>query len=557
VKKPILNNSVSLIGPLGVLTTIFITPWTSIDPINIGKMIVLVTGGVFVFIAGWANIKRQVFSLENSALLAVLSVFATQIVISTLFSGSKFVLQLYGTFGRNTGALTYLALVLILLISASATLHDTKLILRMFTLAGLLSTIYGTLQSLGKDPIPWSSWNPVIGFLGNTNFQSSLLGLFGIQLFAILYYRLLKAPYLLISSLVLIQVIRLILRTYSQQGLIVFIVGTIVIVLVHLYVNKYKVLYFVGAIFTSGLAVISILGIFQIGVLSKFLYKESVSFRGDYWRAGIEMIKENPLTGVGMDAYGEWYRYFRDDLATQRRGPGVISDSAHNLIIDLAANGGLILAIAYICLNLIVIRAVFRRLRKGLEEWQTLGVLLALWIGFHAQSIISVNQIGLTIWGWIFSGLILARCRINGQGDSKIKRTDPVTLGVTSRLWLKSVTGASLALVISFPPFAADMNLKKSFETTELLKIKSAATYWPPEETRLLRVAIQLYQNGFTKDGQELALYTTREFPRSFDAWNFLYNSIESTDIVREDAKRKLLTLDPHNREFVKKAKSN
>jgi O-antigen ligase len=520
-------------------------------------MVVLVSGGVFVFIAGWPNIKRQVFTVENNALLAILSVFTAQIVISTLFSGSKFVSQLYGTFGRNTGALTYFSLVLILLISASATRYNTKLILRMFALAGFLSTIYGTLQSLEKDPIPWSSWNPVIGFLGNTNFQSSLLGLFGIQLFAILYYRMVKVPYLFITSLVLIQVIRLILRTYSQQGLIVFIVGTFVIVLVHLFVNKHKVLFFAGAITTSGLAVISILGIFQIGVFSKFLYKESVSFRGDYWRAGIEMIKENPITGVGIDAYGEWYRYFRDDLATQRRGPGVISNSAHNVLIDLAANGGIILAIAYLGLNLLVIMTVIRRLRKGFEEWQNLGILLALWTGFHAQSIISVNQIGLTIWGWIFSGLILATCRSNDEGDSDTNKRSQVSLGVTPRLLFKSVAGISLALVISIPPFAADMNLKKSFETTELLRIKSAAKNWPPEETRMLRVAIQLYQNGFTKDGQELALYATREFPRSFDAWNFLYNSIESTSTAREDAKRKLLALDPHNRELVKKAKSS
>jgi O-antigen ligase len=45
-------------------------------------------------------------------------------------------------------------------------------------------------------------------------------------------------------------------------------------------------------------AILAILGMLQKGPLVSLLYKDSVSVRGYYWRAGIEMFKDSPLTGV-------------------------------------------------------------------------------------------------------------------------------------------------------------------------------------------------------------------------------------------------------------------
>jgi hypothetical protein len=40
--------------------------------------------------------------------------------------------------------------------------------------------------------------------------------------------------------------------------------------------------------------IFALVGMLQIGPLEKFLYKPSVSVRGYYWRAGLEMFKDYP-----------------------------------------------------------------------------------------------------------------------------------------------------------------------------------------------------------------------------------------------------------------------
>jgi O-antigen ligase len=61
--------------------------------------------------------------------------------------------------------------------------------------------------------------------------------------------------------------------------------------------------------------VFALLGALQIGPLTKYIYKTSVSLRGEYWQAGWNMGSDHPLTGVGFDTYGDWYRRVRDTQA--------------------------------------------------------------------------------------------------------------------------------------------------------------------------------------------------------------------------------------------------
>jgi O-antigen ligase len=61
------------------------------------------------------------------------------------------------------------------------------------------------------------------------------------------------------------------------------------------------------------------------------------------------MGKEHPLTGVGMDSYGDWYRRARsENAATVLPGPKTITNAAHNVVIDFFAFGGWPLLLAYL-----------------------------------------------------------------------------------------------------------------------------------------------------------------------------------------------------------------
>jgi O-antigen ligase len=89
-------------------------------------------------------------------------------------------------------------------------------------------------------------------------------------------------------------------------------------------------------------------GFLQKGPLSTLLYQDSITYRGDYWRAGIRMISEHPLFGVGFDSFGDYYFRYRDLTSATRRGPLIYTNSAHNYFIDFAANGGLFYLLLYL-----------------------------------------------------------------------------------------------------------------------------------------------------------------------------------------------------------------
>ena len=90
------------------------------------------------------------------------------------------------------------------------------------------------------------------------------------------------------------------------------------------------------------------MGALQRGPLTAYLYKESVTLRGEYWQAGWNMARQFPFTGVGMDAYGDWYRRARDSQALILPGPETVTNAAHNIPFDILSNGGWPLFITYV-----------------------------------------------------------------------------------------------------------------------------------------------------------------------------------------------------------------
>ena len=99
-----------------------------------------------------------------------------------------------------------------------------------------------------------------------------------------------------------------------------------------------------GSLSLVGLFLVSIVavaGILQKGPLERFLYKDSVSLRGHYWRAGLNMFRENTFFGVGIDSYGSYFRLYRDPNFPVRYGYDLTSNNAHNVPIQMFATGGM------------------------------------------------------------------------------------------------------------------------------------------------------------------------------------------------------------------------
>jgi O-antigen ligase len=535
-----------------IATTLLVTPWWALDPINPIKMLAVVPIGFMCLGLILAN-RKSVSWGNYKIVLGLVACFVLWQVLVVLVSGGELNQQLFGSQGRNTGFITYLAFSLIFLGSVIASNADLlKRLVTVVLIVGSASLGYGVIQAVGVDPINWlNPYSPVFGFLGNPNFQSSFLGVLGAIVFAQLFVKDLKIQFKVLIGAYLLVTLYVIKETASQQGFLVLALGIGVVIGLSL-IQFHRGLSY-GYWFLSIVGFFAVLfGTLNKGPLASLLYKESVTYRGDYWRAGWKMTVDHPIFGVGMDSYGDWYRRSRTIEATLRRGPEVTSNAAHNVFLDISAYGGFPLLIIYVVLMALVVISAIRVLKRSKSFNPVFAGLVGGWVAFQAQSIISINQIGLAIWGWVLSGLIIGY-EINTRNVAVVESV--VKKGRVAGKPAQTSAGSVVALFIAFvigvlvgmPPYVASARYKSALETGNPQVIQEAAYIWPIDPSRMTQVAITLNDNKFEAQGLQVALDATKKFPNTFLVWGALdlMKSATTEQIAR--AQREMKRLDPLN----------
>jgi O-antigen ligase len=538
----------------GPLATIAITPSFSFDPINPIKLLVISILG-FICLFGLTRqlswVRSQNF--DKRSLYAV-TFFLVQLILVFLLSGTNPLQEFYGASGRNIGFLAYFGLLcLFLATTLTANKHTLDFLVHSLLVTGAISVIYGLIQALNLDPANWlNRYNPVIGFLGNPDFQSAFLGIVAVISSGMLFktnqskLKRISLMSLAVFSLLVIQ------QTKALQGFMVFAIGLVSILLLHIYQRgKWVFLSFA----TSGSAILALLAAFgslDKGPLAKILHQNSVIYRGDYWHAGWKMSIEHPWFGVGLDSYGDWYRRSRTLAATLRRGPNITSDTAHNALLDFSANGGFPLLLAYLFFILLTVLSVVKIFKDRKLVDPVFIALVGGWIAFQSQSIISINQIGLTVWGWLFMGMIIGY----GLNNSKIELTDKIPKIETKRKNKQSssssfisllLVGGLVGFVTAFPNFVADSNFRAALASQEVKRVVDASKKWPQDSVRIARVVGALRENQLNDDALKLAREGATKFPDFFGSWNELSQLTNATPAEIVLAKVQMKRLDPHN----------
>jgi O-antigen ligase len=534
-----------------VAVTLLVTPLWSLDPINPIKMLAVSSVGFMglgVLLANQKALQLGRFKLP----LALISSFMVWQLVVFVVSGGEKLQQLFGTTGRNTGLITYLAFSILFVVGmvASNTVFLNRFLMAALVV-GVASLSYGVVQALGGDPFDWvNPYSPVFGFLGNPNFQSSLLGILGTVVFTQLLSGSVKIQIkgaYLIYLLVTVYVIK---ETDSQQGFLVLLNG--LAVSLGIYINQRSKAFGYSYL---GLAVVGfvgvLLGTLNKGPLASLLYKDSVTYRGDYWRAGWKMTVENPIFGVGLDSYGDWYRRGRTIEATLRRGPDVTSNAAHNVFLDISSYGGFPLALIYIALMVLVAVSAVKVIKRSQGFNAGFVGLVAGWVAFQAQSIISINQIGLALWGWGLSGLIIGY-EINTRGGevvvekkSRKSATKPVQTSASTSLAM--FVGLIIGVLVGMPPYLASAKYKGALETSNPTVIQDAAYIWPLDPSRMIQVAGTLNENKLEVQGLEVALDATESFPNNYAVWAILYSMKSASEEQKAQALEQMKRLDPLN----------
>jgi hypothetical protein len=135
------------------------------------------------------------------------------------------------------------------------------------------------------------------------------------------------------------------------------------------------------------------------------------------------MFKNNPIFGVGIDNYGFFFKEFREFTYPLKYGFAITSSNAHNVFIQNFATGGILVGVLYTCLQILILYKGINLVKSTQGDRKLISLIfLAAWLSFQAQSLISIDNIGISIWGWIFGGTIIGLSFTSNSAHNVSKR---------------------------------------------------------------------------------------------------------------------------------------
>jgi O-antigen ligase len=534
------------------------------DPVNVTKLFALGGVGAAAFGVLLAFGLPELWK-NSKTLVLLIGLFLITSMNAIINSTSPLVQNIYGVYGRNTAFVTYVLLIFVIL--AAAVLRraqNFEILIRGLFIAGVINVLYCGWVILFGDFIPWNNpYGNILGTFGNPNFIGAFLGLFAASMVAYSLKGGMNIWIRLCVALLFLITVYEIVDSNAIQGRVVVAAGLAIVGFYFVRSKVASIVALIGYVVVIGIAgVFALLGALQIGPLTKYIYKTSVSLRGEYWQAGWNMAADHPLTGVGFDTYGDWYRRARDTQALILPGPNTTTNAAHNVPFDVLAFGGWPLFISYLGILALSVVAIIRVTARNKSYDPIFVTLTTAWVCYQLQSIISINQIGLAVWGWLFGGALIAYeiatrpkedsdaqqtvAKGSSKGRNAVRKQSETIFSST----LIAGIGAVVGLLIASPPYSADAKWRGAISSQSVEKVEAALVpgYLNPMNSYKYASAVQLLESSKLNDlAYKYAKIAVEFNPDHFDSWKVFYfiskTSAEEKALALENMKR----LDPNN----------
>lgn len=365
---------------------------------------------------------------ENRLILLYMSL----IIISTLFS-PDLLNSIVGHKRRFEGLLTLLVYLFFFHQSANNFAFNKKYFKIFVAVVGLISIFgvfnyYGILPALRNFGLMFSKGR-AISLFGNPNFLGTYLTLvLPITIYA--YIKSSKLIYLISSGTVYLALI----TTFTRSG---WLGSLVAFILILSYALKYKYSKKnLLAIIVMFLLITVVMEIQTDGrVISRFTSIQTdaqkvISQSEDYENAGanrmfiwvrvVELIKEKPLLGHGLETMGDVFSEKYMDEVVEMLGRRIIFDKAHNEYLHIAYSTGIPSLIVYL---MFVISILIRGFKAVKYNHMAIPVLASV-VGYLVQAFFNISVVSVAYIYWIFLGILL---RISlCPDDVGFKITSPV-----------------------------------------------------------------------------------------------------------------------------------
>ncbi len=538
----------------GAITTLAM--WTQLeDPINLPKMFILVLSGAAVLgLVLPALFTFRKLAIKNQKVgLILIGLFSIGLLVSAGATDVKYT-AIFGEYHRNNGALSYLAMLVLMLGSAIAfNLKSSSKFFISFAFTGIIVAVYGTLQAMGLDPVSWViQYNPIVTTLGNPNFTSGFLGLSGIALLmSILISKNNNLKALYVAGLLLD--VFILFKSGSIQGVMGLAIGASVIVVTKFWITNVRHGK-IAAITVILLSAPIFLALMNIGPLASKIYQGTLMNRFDYWSAALSMFRDHPIFGVGIDRFGEYYReYALQNQVVQ----GQITDNAHSIYLQLLATGGLVTFIPYLLLvAFITFIGISALLKSTDQEKLFISGVLGIWLATIAINLVTVDSLGVGVWFWITGGVLISISSPHLNIKIDVKTKSKTTTEEFPSGYLAAAILSILALMILIPQVNKSqtlLGLKKTLPglSSQEYVAKVIDAFDPAESSTqfLIQLADLAFRQGAIVDGLKMVDRINEVDQRSYYGNYYAAVVYESTEKKSEAIKyrERLKELDPWN----------
>jgi hypothetical protein len=576
------NSSSRLLISLPFIVTLSFAP-IFVDSLMFVKYLLLVFLSIMIVFSQNIVIDKSIWKIYKSPIIfALLYIFG--LLGSCLNTDQSFYESFSGMWGRYNGFFTYLAFVIVFLFSIFGyqKFLPSNLIKGLFYL-GLVQCIIGFGEVLKIIKLPFLNKDPYTKLtIGNSNFASIVL-VFTIIATLVLIFNTesqVKIPkYLMISS-VLLQIL-LLLTTRAFQGLISLGLS-IILLSIYLFSSlKIKIntqtKYFL--ILISTLVPFFIIAVVKL----KIINFNSLYDRFYIWTAAIKIAKDNLIFGVGLDAFGKWFPLYKQKGTLKYEGQFENYDSAHNIYLNFLATGGIMLFVSYLLIQCYVLYRVLLIVRSKSFDINLFAVF-CIWIVFQAQSLVSIDHIAVSIWGWMAGGILVGASFEKISYPTKLVNTQSEIKNPRNKkskhvnLHLGKILAVSLFFYYMYPTVSAEVQIKKSVDFYVYFNKQKSINNLTPnlvEQSRLVNqnlyestfelrsedlrnyASMVLFNSGEKEKAFKLTFDTLKKFPRSISARAILGQVYEAQNNPKLASKyfQEIMELDPLNLTFKEKAK--
>ncbi len=224
-----------------------------------------------------------------------------------------------------------------------------------------------------------------------------------------------------------------------------------------------------------------------------------VTGRVDEWAVAIRGIADRPVLGAGPEGYRATFPTLVDADYVRRYGAEVVTDRAHNALLDTALSSGLGAAALLLGLWLIVARAAWRRMtdeRSGpVAIGLAVGVLAALVQQFVLFPLAEVDALL-----WLGAGMVVVgpRGRPAPEVGDRITNGGVRSVGVALTLLVVGALGSSFWFVATSAIGEHEMADASGFRQDASEAAADRALARRPESVRLVFAASLIHGSGPT-----------------------------------------------------------